>query len=202
MLFALAAGSTFARAGVADFLFEQVVTGPTLPGSAPFAKLHMVDNGAGNVDFTLTNLFSSSDVNQKDIFITELLLNVAGGPTGLTIDSKSPSAKFGSVGIANNGFVDASYKFDVDMHFTTNGANGGADRIKAGQSVTFSAHASGLSVSSFNTPAEGAGAPVALLHVQGLPGGASAKLAPTPEPASMAVIAVGVVGLVRRRRKN
>ena len=179
--------------------FNTLVTGDNPGTSTPWATLDCTDI-AGGAQFTLTY---SGDATVGS-FLSQLDLNFNGDmPNDISFSSSDASvlgASFGS-------FVDAGSSYDVMVMFDTSNGNGG-DRITPGESVTFNIMGTGVDCEDFHVLSSPQGdnqGYLALLHIQGLgPNNeGSAKVAPgaVPEPASMAALGMGALGLLARRRR-
>ncbi len=174
--------------------FSILVTGDPPQGTSPFATLIVQDAGTDTVDMTLTHNAGSASGQ----FLTKLLLNIEPFPSGLNLTHSS--SKITGFGFGLDAFNDASGRFDMFVDFETSNRNGGADRLKPGESVTWQVSAPGLDENDFVALSQGNLNVPALLHLQGIPGGGSAKLAPVPEPASLLALLAGVGALAARRR--
>jgi len=169
----------------ADFSwdFNTVVTGDTPSGSAPWATLAGVTSGS-DVNFTLTFNDNGADADE---FLKQLDLAYTGGFSGSTLTNPSSgidSWDFGSL-------TDAGGHYDLKIDFNTPAKS---DRVNPGDVVTFTI--TGANADDFTT---------GLLHINNTPGQeGSGKVAPgaVPEPASMAVLGLGALGLIRRRRNK
>lgn len=193
---ALVGLTNLASAETYTYDFGTIVTGSAPSGSA-WATLTISDNGADNVLIRLDHNATSA----AGQFITELWFNVAPF-TSVTQLNPSPSNKFNSFSASPNGVGSAGVNFDLNQSFKTSNAGGGVDRLKPGEFATFELTGNGLSAADFNTLSEGNGAYYAMIHLQGIPGGQSVKLAPVPEPATMGILGIGLAVLARRRRRS
>jgi hypothetical protein len=176
--------------------FSVLVTGDPPQGTSPFATLIIQNAGANTVDMTLTHNAGSASGQ----FLTKLLLNIEPFPGSPTLTHSS--SKITGFGFGLDAFNDASGRFDMYLDFETSNRNGGADRLKPGESVTWQVSAPGLDESHFLALSQGNLNVPALLHLQGIPGGGSAKLSPVPEPASLLALLAGVAAMAGRRRKR
>jgi len=178
------------------FDYDTIVTGAP-DGSAPWAKLTVVDNGSDTVDLTLSNLMPLVGT----AFISELDLNMSPYPSGLTFATVSGDT--GSINghtFSSNGVNGVSgNKFDMKVDFRTSG-----NRLNPGESVTFRVTGSGLTAAAFNSFTSGGnGQMKSMIHIQSLADGSSAKVQATeavPEPATLSLLAAGALALVRRRK--
>lgn len=175
--------------------FANVVTGDDPGFSGTYATLDCMQMGSDAM-FTLT----FSDNAPAGEFLSQLDLNYDGDVSGLGFDTsdddKVQSADFGS-------FVDAGSSYDIKVNFEVTGKDGGSHRIGPGDSVSFTF--TGADCEKFNilsSPQGDTDGHLALLHIQGLPNGGSAKVEPVPEPASMAALGMGALGLLARRRRK
>jgi hypothetical protein len=179
--------------------FTTLVSGDDPGFSGPWAHLDAVDV-SGGTQFTLT--FSGNAPAGE--FLGGIDMNYDGNAkTDLSYAGSDHPEKVKSVSFGD--FTDAGSVFNIDFNLLTTNKDGGTHRVNPGESITFTFD--GASSDSFNllsTPnGDGVGY-LALLHVQGLPNGGSAKVAPgaVPEPASMGALAIGALGLIRRKRKS
>lgn len=199
----LAGVATFAIPMMASadmtFEFTTVVSGDTPSGDAPWATLLCQDTGVDEVTFTLTHSATST----AGQFLTELMLNYDGTiPGNFDIASTNPSVT--GAGFGEDAYNDAGSAYDIQLLFET--SNSGGLRVEPGDSVVFTITGTGVDCLDFNvlsTPNGDGVGQLALLHVQGTFGQeGSSKIAPVPEPASMAALAIGALGMLARRRRS
>lgn len=165
--------------------FNNVVTGGTPGGPTPWATLDGVQNGS-DVDFTLTfNSFVGAGADTE--FLKQLDLQYSGDLSGSAINE----SEAGITGTSIGSFVDAGISFDAMIDFETSNASG--NRVLPGDTVSFTI-----------TNATADDFTFAMLHINGTPTGEdSGKVGPgpVPEPASMAALGMGALGLLARRRR-
>jgi len=189
---------TVAQAATLTFDFNSVYTGDTPGGTGPFATAVFTDMGVDTVNLVLTHNASST----AGQFLTLLRLNLDPAVASITttaIGGKTTAFQGSTVGSA----TDAGTSFDFGIDFGTSNAGGGILRLNSGDSITLQMVGTGLSTSTFDAYSSG-GTPVqGLLHLQGIAGGGSSKLAPevVPEPATLAVLAGLGLAAARRRKK-
>lgn len=176
------------------FDYSNVITGATPGGAAPWATLTIANAGPNKVNMTLTHNASSADGQ----FITELLLNIDSFTGPYMFDIFSP--KITSIGTISNDFPDAGGFFDMQMKFGTSNSNGGANRLKPGESATWSMTGTGLNENSFLADSAGNASYRTMIHMQGLANGQSSKVG-VPEPGTMSLVA-GLAFMAARRKKS
>lgn len=174
------------------FNFGTMVTGVTPGGAPPWATLTIQDAGANTVNLTLTHNATSASGQ----FITELWMNMQPFPSNPQMVENS--ATITGVTFDENNINNASLIFDLSVTFETSNTSG--DRLEPGESVSWQFTGTGLNENAFNSFAKG-GDVLAMIHMQGLANGESGKVGVVPEPASLAVIAMGAAALLRRRKK-
>jgi hypothetical protein len=179
--------------------FTDVVTGDQPQGSS-WATLTIENTGVDQVGFTL----SHNNTSQAPQFITELWMNMSDIPANL---AASYSAPITSISWGQNGTNNAGHRWDLNVDLATNNGN----RLDVGDSVSWTMTGTGLDEQDFNTfsSPQGQNTPLlGMIHLQGIPGGGSVKLSavditsnqPVPEPATLAVLGLGALGLWRRRK--
>lgn len=163
---------------------------PDPSGTPPWATLTINDSGVDTVTMTITHV-ADADPGQ---FLRTLLLNISGfsGPY---------SASSGDAGFSSASFGEDSQNpggYDMQVSF----ASAGADRVTAGESVTWTVSGAGLTENSFLSLAANDGL-YGRLHIQGIDDEYSQWVTanPVPEPASIAALGIGALGLLRRRKK-
>lgn len=181
--------------------FSSVFTGDTPVGAAPWATLSIEDDGANQVKMIITNNLSFASGQ----FLAYVNLNLTSMPGGLALGAHD--SKVTSISSGNDSINDSGLKFDLRVNFDIAPPT---DRIRGGQSATWRLTGTGLDETDFAAYATPTGQNPsniqAMLHIQGIPDGqaGSGKVTPgaVPEPASMAALGVGLVGLIRRRTKK
>jgi len=194
------------------------VTGSTLTANATIATLTLTQEGS-NVSFSFSNFVNKLPGGVgDDAYISELLFSY----NGTTVLTNASFSNFGgSQSITGADFSinpsgkDAGYDFYLGLNYPTSSAN----RFTGSEFSTWTV--SNASVDDFVGPVSGNGpASLAMVHVQQVgagPGGNSsvkyvgsvgsspAQLPdnPIPEPGSLALIGLGLLGLctIRRRTK-
>lgn len=188
------------RGAVVTFHFDTLVTGD-LPVGTDIATLTITDLAPGSVLFNLSHNATSASGQ----FLGELWFNVSPYVEMTQLD-RMPSNKFGGFYQGLNTEQNAGLQFDGRQSFVTSNSGGGANRLKPGQSASFTLHGAGLDALDFVSTAVPQGNQrddvLAMIHVQGIPGADSGKLAAVvPEPATLGAISLGLLGLAARRRK-
>lgn len=183
-----------AHAATLTFDFDTIVTSSGNPnGPAPWATAVFTDTGLNQVDMVLTH-HATSAAGQ---FLTNLKLNVTPNTSGFnTAVLSDANGAYNGFNYSPNGHNDAGSSYDLEVLFKNSAQN----RLNPGSSITLRFTANSLSTSSFNSMSFGDEPQLALLHLQGIDGGGSAKLAPVPEPFSM--VGLGVLALAGMRRKK
>ncbi|MBC8063428.1 MAG: PEP-CTERM sorting domain-containing protein [Chlorobia bacterium] len=184
-----------------SFNFDTIVTGDTPSGSL-LATLIIADAGANSVLVTL-NHNSTSAAGQ---FITDLWFNVSPFLVP-TQSGQTPSNKFqGGISAIQNGVGSAGIDFDLRQQFENSGSGGGINRLKPGESISFTLSGTGLDATDFLSLSGGNRTDLfAMIHLQGIPGASSVKLGTTtlvPEPASMVALGLGAMALIARKRRR
>ncbi|MBV6457810.1 MAG: hypothetical protein HONBIEJF_00930 [Fimbriimonadaceae bacterium] len=178
--------------------FDTLVTGFVPGGPAPWATLTIADVAADTVELTLTHNATSASGQ----FITSLLLNMDPVPGTITASNQTPINKFdGPFTYGTDSINDAGVLFDAKQGFETSNSGGGANRLKPGESVTFRLTGTGLNETDFLAKSPGTDI-LAMVHIQGIDGANSGKIAAVPEPATMVALASGLAIVARRRKRN
>jgi hypothetical protein len=178
------------------FDFEVLITGQMPQGTSPWATLTIQDSGTDTVDMTLTHNAGSA----QGQFISKLLLNIDPFANNLTLSHNS--TKITGSGFGMDAFNDAGGSFDMYVDFEVSNRDGGAHRLKPGESVSWQVTGNGLSEDDFVALSQGSLNVFALLHIQGINGEDSGKVAPVPEPGTLAAIGVALAALASRRFKG
>lgn len=192
----LVVASFTANAATFSFNFTEFITGDPY-GGTNVATLTIADSGSDQVLVTL----SHNATSLAGQFIGELWFNMDPFQVP-TQTNQTPANKFnGGITAALNGTGSAGISFDLNQSFQTSNAGGGVNRLKPGESISFNLSGPGLDATDFLSKSVGNRTDLyAMIHLQGTPNGGSVKLGAVPEPASMAVLGLGIVPFLRRRR--
>lgn len=174
------------------------------------ATLSFEDIGTGEVLVTLNH-----DSDSRG-FITDLWFNVAPF-TDLTQSDRDPLVKFdGMIQVGEDAYTRLGYDFDLRQEFNTANYGGGIARLMPGESVSFVLSGTGLDAGDLMTTAmnmDGTESDVlAMIRMQGgyrMGGrtngngnnGGFIAAAVVPEPATLGALSVGLLTLLRRRKK-
>ena len=120
---------------------------------------------------------------------------------------QAPANKFsGGITQGLNTEQDAGLNFDLRQQFQTSNSGGGVNRLKPGESISFTLTGAGVDANDFLSTAVPNGGNrndvFAMIHLQGLPNGQSVKLGSVPEPASLVAIGLGLAAIIRKRRSK
>lgn len=205
LIFALAAS---VQANVITFGATKEFSGGTAPqGPSPWIMATFNDFGStGTVQVTLAanNLVGTE-------FVSEWFLNLSPSldPTKLTFTKIASSGSFTlpSISEGANAFkADGAGHYDFDLGFSTGGPS---NRFTSGDWVTYNITGiSSLTAASFNFATTDGGAEGdydMAAHVQAIGSGSQSgwvggNQTQVPEPATMALLAMGGLALLRRRR--
>jgi hypothetical protein len=181
----------FSAQAAVIFQFGPQIDGPGNP-LQPAARLTITQSGADTVSLFLENLATSGDQ-----FVKQLALNVSPYP----ISGRGGSFSSPVTGISwQQDKLNTGRMFDVEIEFTSSGGL----RLGPGMSTTFTLTGTGLLESHFLTTSPGHPDTYALVHINSTPNGDSAKLIAevVPEPATLGAAAIGVLGLLARRKRR
>jgi len=173
--------------------FDVLVTGD-LPQGTDWATLTISDTATDEVTLTLDHNSTSASGQ----FLTEIWLNLTTIPGDMSVSFGSP-VQF--VVWGDDAFPQVANLWDVDIMFVTNNEG---NRLVPGGSATWIMTGTGLDSTDFSTLStqiDGVDPMFGLLQLQGIPGDLSGKLT-IPEPASFAVLGLGIVALIGRRRRR
>lgn len=195
--FAALGAVSVANATTLTMNFDTKISGETPIGAKPWATLTIKDTAANTVSFTLKNNLAPGSQ-----FISELLLNLdpfkASTASNLSAELSSAAFKLNDY----NGISGRKYDFKASFKTANNG-----NRLSGGKTATWTATGTGLSADLFNALSTGSTKNYAQMHIQGIDGDDSAKVTgnyvtePVPEPMTCAVLGIGALGLLRRKRK-
>jgi len=183
-------------------------TSPTLPSdpNAVFARAIFDDHGSsGSVTLTMTVLNNLS----SGAYVNDWYFNVGSAP--LTSISFSSGVAASTVDNGSNAFKadGTGGNFDFAFHFNT--SNPG--QLGQGFSSVYTLVDAGITANSFNSISisspinAGNGGYTSAIHVQGygnsvwIAGDSSVPPAEIPEPASLALIGLGLLGMAASRRR-
>lgn len=185
----------FSQAVQLTYQFDTIISSSGTPGGAtPWATLVLEDIATDTVRLNLT-FNATSPANE---FLSKLQLNYDGSLSGtpaVTVVTDVDNS-YQSLTYNPNGIVDTGAIFDMTLDLATANPN----RLNPGQSLVLDLNGAGLNATGFDSLSGGNKAISALLHIQGIAGGGSAKVAPVPEPGTF--LALGAFGLLALRRRK
>jgi PEP-CTERM motif len=210
-LLVAAAGS--ARAESITFTLDAPLTAKPPGSGAPTITFDDL-GGTGTVVMTM----SLEGLTDPDEFVTSWFFNSDVNPTGFTFtfdDANSTGAAAASIDSAFNSAADFKADgtgglHDILFQFSSSNGQGGALRFGAGEVVVYTITGAGITASTFDVLSiSDAGNPQyhSVVHLQGIaqdPPGSTylGDFSHSPEPGTIALVAVGVAGLVARRRRR
>lgn len=190
------AGACASRSADALVLnLDTIYSGPTPSGSAPWVTVTITDVAPNKVNLKIDHNASSS----AGQFVSAVYLNIDPFVGAVTLSNEvNANKRNGNLDLALNGVHGASGNlFDLGVSFKTSNSGAGVNRLKPGEFWSADLTGTGLHSALFNH-VDNNGLYVGA-HMQGIQGGLSSHLT-TPEPASMAAIGFGILGILGRRR--
>lgn len=190
-----------ASAQAIQFDLGVVYTGATPGGTPPYITVKIVDVGTNKVNLRVDHN-SGSSAGQ---FVSNVYLNLSPFFSSFAISNEiNANKRNGAFSLSNNGVNGgAGNTWDMGIGFVTSNSSGGVNRLRPGEFWSADLTATGLSAAAFNAinnQNRYAGA-----HVQGINGNNSghvASMTPVPEPATISALALGVLAMIRKRRKG
>jgi hypothetical protein len=187
-LIAALALSSLATASTQNFTFTECLSGCS--GNVASVANLSITSITNGFSFKLTNSGPSGS------FISDFYTNGGAGEASGFADQ--PTASYAYSPTFNVNVMTAATGYNYDFSYPTAASN---DRFLVGDTATWSITGENLSLDSFLNPLK------MMVHVQGLPGGASQKIGavaavPEPETYAMFLAGLGIMGAVARRRRQ
>jgi hypothetical protein len=174
---------------------------PTNP--PPWLNATFDDGGsAGTVDLTITALGLVGDEKVKGVYFN---LDPALDPTQLVFSAPIKTGQFEDPGInlGIDGYkADGDGYYDILIEFNPDGAN---EAFNGGEAVEYTITLASLTANSFDfisAPDGGEGEYVTAAHLQSLDTTGDSAWVTTPEPATVCLLGLGALSLIRSSRRR
>lgn len=204
-LLAVGSGSLLLGASAtASLIFDlgTTINGSTPTGTPPFLRAEFQTLGTDSVRLTLTNLMPTTNFVDNWVFnidpLSGLVFTYESGVAAIDVSS--------GLNFTDGGSNVKAGLFDIMFHYDTSEAN----RFHGGLTSVYTITGAGIDENSFlafsiDNPSSppSPGGWLSASHVQGFANGAGSgsigTMTPVPEPATIAVIGLSAVAMIRRR---
>ena len=201
LLVVIAACGLFSAATVRADPVTFVLQGPAFSSNTPAGTINIsiTQSTASSVEITIVN---NTDGDIDDLYFNNILAGTNWGTAGVC--TQCSTIMFGSDAFKADG--DGFY--DLQVTFPSSGGSHGPERFAPGETVVFTVSATGITPESFlafSAPGGGAGPFRVAAHVISIDsqGGQSGWISdPVPEPATLLLLASGLVGFAAHLRKR